>query len=94
MDSYFIRVDKPNIDKKIIDSSIGVKHGDKHMIIDCPLSTNKPPEFESIEDRLEHLLFRIFNYTSKYVAVDELTGEAFHESELYTSYLRGRNEKC
>ena len=91
MSNYLIRVDKPNYEKNIVDSSLGVKHNDKEFIVDCPLSTNQLPEFDSIEDRFIHLLYKSFNYTSKYINVDELTGENYNDNELYMKYLRGRD---
>ena len=89
-----IRLDVPDSNKKIVRSCVGVKQGDKQFIVDSPMNGNAFQEYETDKERLECLLVRIMNYTSKLISVDELTGNVYHgidddEPELYIYRLRG-----
>jgi len=89
-----IRLDVPDSDNNIVMSCIGVKKGDKQMIIDSPMNRSGVKEYNSIQERLECLLVKIMNYTSKLVGVDELSGKLYrgtseYDNDIHTYRLRG-----
>ena len=74
--SLHVRVDMPQKDQNLIHSSVGVITDNKKIIVDSPMNGNVE-EYESEQDRLESLLYRCLNFTSKFCGVDELSGEKY-----------------
>lgn len=87
-----LRLDVVNKETNLIESSIGMIKNGKKTIIDCPLN-GKDIITETIQERLESVLYRCLNFTSKFIGVDELTGDKYPENEknIYLYKLRGSN---
>ena len=83
------RLDIPNKETHLVNSAIAVNNGTKNMIIDSPLN-GRDIETDDIKERLEELLYRCMNYTSKFVNICELTGKQYKDN-LYLYILRGTN---
>ena len=90
MSDFSMRIDIPDKDKHIVNSSVAVVHSDSTIIVDSPMSS-AAPEFNSHKERLSNLLYRCIHYTSKYMGIDEITGMVHSEDNLYLYRLRGTN---
>lgn len=93
-----VRADIPDKEHNLVNSFYGVKHNDKNIIVGSCINSitngNDGNEFDSVQERLEHVLYRCLNFSSKYVGMDELSGEKYIEDDdgdypIYSYRLRG-----
>ena len=92
MSNIELKVDIVNKDKNIVNSFYGLKHDNRNIVVQSNMNhitgANKP-EFDNVQDRLEYLLYRCLNYSSKFVTEDELTGNKYPEDSILLYRLRG-----
>ena len=83
-----VRVDIPDKETNLVNSFYGVKHNDKNIIVGSCINSitngNDGNEFDSVQERLEHVLYRCLNFSSKFVGVDELTGVKYNADDIYS----------
>jgi len=89
-----LRVDIPRTDGNIVDSSIAKitynTEGDivKSSVITSPM-VGVDITKENIKERLEDVLWRSMNFTSKLIGVDELTGMRHNENDMKLHIIKG-----
>jgi hypothetical protein len=89
-----VRLDIASKENNIVESSISViKYDDygniiKSSVVEAPRSRGKDIETRDIKTRLEELLYRCLNFTSKFMGVDELTGKNYDTEDLKLHVLR------
>ena len=89
-----VRLDIESKENNIVESAISfIKYDDygniiKSSVVESPISRGKDIETEDIKTRLEELIYRCLNFTSKFVGVDELTGKHYETGDLKLHILR------
>jgi hypothetical protein len=89
-----VRLDIASKENNVVESAISViKYDDygniiKSSVVESPLSRGKDIETEDIKTRLEELIYRCLNFTSKFMGVDELTGKSYDANDLKLHILR------
>jgi len=89
-----VRLDIASKENNIVDSSLSViKYDDygniiKSSVVESPISRGKDIETEDIKTRLEELVYRCLNFTSKFMGVDELSGTRYDADDLKLHILR------
>jgi hypothetical protein len=89
-----VRLDIASKENNIVDSSLSIiKYDDygniiKSSVVEAPISRGKDIETEDIKTRLEELVYRCLNFTSKFMDVDELTGKNYETNDLKLHVLR------
>ena len=84
-----------NPNSPLVDSSVAIiKHDDNDNVIDSkiissPLYCGEDINKDQIKSRLEELLYRSLNFSSKLIGVDELTGERHNEDSLKLYIIDG-----
>lgn len=83
-----VRMDLEGPHPHVIDSVISFINYDENgqikrsSVVEAPLGRGKDIKTNELEDRLEQLVYRSFNFTSKFCGVDELTGKHYPEEQL------------
>ena len=89
-----VRLDIASKENNIVESSLSViKYDDygniiKSSVVEAPISRGKDIETGDIKTRLEELMYRCLNFTSKFMGVDELSGENYDTEDLKLHVLR------
>ena len=89
-----VRLDIASKENNIVESSLSViKYDDygniiKSSVVEAPISRGKDIETEDIKTRLEELVYRCLNFTSKFMGVDELSGTRYDTKDLKQHVLR------
>ena len=95
METKQVRMDLEGNHPHVVDSVISVIDYDeggnikRQSVIESPLGRAKDIETTNLKERLEELLYRCFNFTSKFCGVDEFTGERYPEEDLRLYTIRG-----
>tara|TARA_Y200000002_G_C22549521_1_gene607590 strand:+ start:227 stop:949 length:723 start_codon:yes stop_codon:yes gene_type:complete len=89
-----VRIDLKGPHPHVIDSVISFIDYDENgqikraSVVEAPLGRGQDIETEDLEDRLEQLVYRSFNFSSKFCGIDELTGKSYPEGELRTYKIK------
>ena len=88
-----VRMDFPSENEHVIDSAVSIiKYDDNQNIIssnvvNTPLSGHQI-QSDNIQCRLEDVLYRSLNFTSKFCGVDELTGKSYNDEDILMYTIR------
>lgn len=99
METKQVRMDLEGKHPHVTDSVISVIDYDeggnikRQSVIEAPLGRGKDIETTNLKNRLEEVIYRCLNFTSKFFGVDELTGKKYPEEQLRIHKLKGAKTK-
>ena len=95
METKQVRMDLEGDHPHVIDSVISLIDYDeggnikRQSVIEAPLGRAKDIETNNLKERLEDLLYRCFNFSSKFCGVDEFTGKSYPDEQLRVFKIKG-----